>query len=190
MQKITVLLFSLIFFNSIYSQDVITKKNGDEINAKIIEVTQSEIKYKKFSNINGPTFIILKDELLMIKYEDGTKEVLNQVPSSVVTSINNTDLRQKGIDDANMNYKGKKSGAGWVAATTILTSPLIGLIPAAICSSNEPAESNLNIQDKDLKQKSEYKAAYVEQAHKIKKRKIWSNFGIGSGVWFLIILLL
>ena len=35
-----------------------------------------------------------------------------------------------------------------------------------------------------------YYPAYVEQAHKTKKRKVWTNFGIGSGVWLLLVLLL
>ena len=40
----------------------------------MIEVGTSEVKYKKLDNLNGPDFSILKSDLLMIKYENGTKE--------------------------------------------------------------------------------------------------------------------
>ena len=33
-----------------FGQDLITKKNGEDIKAKVTEVTLSEIKYKKFEN--------------------------------------------------------------------------------------------------------------------------------------------
>jgi HKD family nuclease len=48
----------------------------------------------------------------------------------------------------------------------------------------------LNIPDNELTKNSEYKKAYSEQAHKIKKKKVWTNFGIGSGAWVLLLLLL
>jgi hypothetical protein len=35
-----------------------------------------------------------------------------------------------------------------------------------------------------------YNKGYTEQAHKIKRRKIWSTYGISSGAWLLLILLL
>ncbi|HOO85189.1 MAG TPA: hypothetical protein PLS94_11520, partial [Prolixibacteraceae bacterium] len=100
------------------------------------------------------------------------------------------DLRMKGKRDAKMNYKGKKSGAGWTAATTILFTPLLGAIPAVACSSSEPSDQNLNYTDLELMQVYEYNQAYIEEAHKTKKRKVWTSFGISSGAWVLLILLL
>jgi len=46
-----------------FSQNVITKKTGDDILAKILEVTPSEIKYKNFDNTDKPTFTGLKSDL-------------------------------------------------------------------------------------------------------------------------------
>lgn len=39
------------------------KKTGDDILAKILEVTPSEIKYKNFDNTDSPTFTGLKSDL-------------------------------------------------------------------------------------------------------------------------------
>jgi hypothetical protein len=174
-----------------FSQDVITQKSGEDIQAKILEVNQTEIKYKKFDNQNGPTFTLLKSDVLMIRYENGTKDIFTQteeVKKNAKTS--NEDMRMKGKRDSQMNYTGRKSGAGWTAATTILFSPLIGVIPAAACASSEPSDQNLNYRDAELMKDYEYNRAYVEQAHKTKKKKVWTNYGVSSGAWLLLILLL
>lgn len=170
---------------SVYSQDVITKKSGEDIQSKVLEVTTSEVKYKKFDNQSGPTFTILKSEILMIRYENGSKDVFNETNSST-----NSDLCMQGQQDSKQNYTGKKSGAGWTCATTILFSPLIGVIPGAICASSEPSNENLKISKPELMKDFNYSRCYKEQAHKTKKGKVWRNFGIGSGVWVVLILLL
>lgn len=68
-------LVSIFTITIAFSQDIITKKSGEDIQAKVLEVTTTEIKYKKFDNQNGPTFIILKSDVLMIRYENGTKDI-------------------------------------------------------------------------------------------------------------------
>lgn len=188
-------IFTLLAFIAInitaFSQDVITQKTGEDIQAKILEVNQTEIKYKKFDNQTGPTFTVLKSDVLMIRYENGTKDIFNQTEEVKAESkTSNEDMRMKGKRDSEMNYKGKKSGAGWTAATTILFSPLIGVIPAAACASSEPSDQNLNYRDNELMKDYEYNKAYVEQAHKTKKKKVWTSFGVSSGAWLLLILLL
>jgi len=188
-------IFTLLAFIAInitaFSQDVITQNTGEDIQAKILEVNQTEIKYKKFDNQTGPTFNVLKSDVLMIRYENGTKDIFNQTKEVKAESkTSNEDMRMKGKRDSEMNYKGKKSGAGWTAATTILFSPLIGVIPAAACASSEPSDQNLNYRDNELMKDYEYNKAYVEQAHKTKKKKVWTSFGVSSGAWLLLILLL
>jgi hypothetical protein len=61
-----------------YSQDIITLKTNDEISVKLIEVTPSEIKYKKMDNLNGPTFTILKSDIVKVHYENGTEDIFNK----------------------------------------------------------------------------------------------------------------
>jgi len=74
------ILFTIFFFDitTLLAQDVIIKKNGDEIKAKIIEVGTTEIKYKKFENLQtSPIYSIYKSDVFMIKYADGSKDVFN-----------------------------------------------------------------------------------------------------------------
>ncbi len=75
MKKILTILLIIVLTIPAFSQDIITKTNGDEIKAKVQEISISEIKYKKFENIEGPTYTILKTDVFMIKYENGTKDV-------------------------------------------------------------------------------------------------------------------
>jgi hypothetical protein len=67
---------------TLFAQDVIIKENGDEIKAKVTEVGTDVIKYKKFGNEQGPTYVISKQELFMIKYQNGTKEVIEKTGST------------------------------------------------------------------------------------------------------------
>ena len=69
-------------------QDLITKVNGEDIYAKIIEVGQSEIKYKRFDNLEGPIFTVAKREVLMVRYENGTKDIFSTERSA--SSANST----------------------------------------------------------------------------------------------------
>ncbi|MBO7572352.1 MAG: hypothetical protein J6T48_09395 [Bacteroidales bacterium] len=70
-----VLMVCLLPFFAV-AQDVITLKSGDEIQAKVTEVGQSEIKYKRFDNPDGPVYSIGKGEVFMIKYENGSKDII------------------------------------------------------------------------------------------------------------------
>jgi len=56
--------------------DNIILKDGEEISAKVIEVTPDLIKYKKCNNLDGPLFSINKSEVMMIRYSDGTKDII------------------------------------------------------------------------------------------------------------------
>ena len=199
MKKITktILFIAMMFVytNLTYAQDMITKKTGEDISAKVLEVTSSEVKYKKTDNLEGPIFTILKSEVLIIRYKNGTKDVFSNpkdVNSQTVVAeqISENDMFSKGKSDAKAFYRGNNSGSGWTATATILTSPLLGVIPAAICSSTEPSDSNLMYPNPALMKSPEYYRSYLNEAHRIKKNKVWKAFGISAGVWLGLILIL
>lgn len=191
MKKITFLLFAILTSIFCFSQDVITKSDGEEVKAKVLEVTQAEIKYKKFDNPNGPTFTILKKEVFMIRYENGSKDVFNSEKESKTSNEDvNVEMFEKGKRDAQLQYKGKNSGAIWTGAAAAFTLPILGLIPALITSNAEPQVENLGVRDQKLFKNPDYKAGYVEAAHKKKKRRVWSGFGIGSAVFVATIFIL
>ena len=57
--------------------DNIIFKNGDELRAKVIEITQDVVKYKRCDNLDGPLISVNKNEILMIRYKNGAKEIFN-----------------------------------------------------------------------------------------------------------------
>lgn len=75
MKKILLSIISVLCSLSAIGQDVIVMQNGDEIECKLIEVGEENIKYKRLSNLNGPTFVEEKDDVFMIKYQNGEKDV-------------------------------------------------------------------------------------------------------------------
>jgi hypothetical protein len=100
MKKLIFTILIKIFFVCVISaQDIITDKNGEDIMAKVIEVTQTEIKYKKYDNKDGPLCTIPKSDVLIIKYENGTKDVFIQDKtkssdlSEKILSISPADIR-------------------------------------------------------------------------------------------------
>jgi hypothetical protein len=80
MKKLFLFLLLLLpkFF---FAQDVIVMRSGEEIQAKILEVNETEVKYKKFDYQDGPTFIVSKSKIFMIKYADGSKDVFSETPT-------------------------------------------------------------------------------------------------------------
>ena len=183
MKKIILIAICLSSSIITFSQDILTKKNGEDIKVKVTEVNQVDIKFKKSDNLTGPTYIISKGDVFMIRYEDGSKDIFNEIS-------NTSDMDSRGKEDAIMNYRGKNSGAGGTGFAVALTSPLIGLIPAIACSSTEPSDENLNYTNRELMRNADYNRGYREQAHKTKRRKIWTAFGIGSAAWLLLVILL
>ena len=176
-----------------FAQDIIFTSANEDIKVKVIEINQTDIKYKKFDNINGPTFSINKSDVLFIRYENGTKDVFNESKTSATQSSNSSNSKEvnyteSGINDSKHNYRGQNSGAGWTTVVTMLTSPVIGLIPAAICASNEPQDRNLNA-NQELMKNEKYSQAYKEEARRTKKRSVWTGYGVGSAGWLVLLLL-
>lgn len=61
-----------------YSQDIITTKKGEDIEAKVLEINTSEVKYKKANVKDSPTYTLLKSDILLIRYENGTKDIFSE----------------------------------------------------------------------------------------------------------------
>ena len=98
MKKILLSTILLLLGITSMAQDVITTKDGNDIQAKILEVTTTEVKYKRFSNPNGPTFTISKNDVLIVKYENGEKEVFKDTPKTNSYKPNTTEKVSEGLN--------------------------------------------------------------------------------------------
>lgn len=73
--SLLMLLFSSF---AVLAQDILIKKNGDELQCKVIELSTDKITYfLKPSNdsIGSDTLTLLKSEVFMIRYANGSKDV-------------------------------------------------------------------------------------------------------------------
>lgn len=201
-----------------FAQDVITKKNGEGVQAKVLEITPTEIKYKRFENPDGPIYTMAKADVLLVKYENNTEEIFTGTESFIqgtakpatnvqttatptasttvpvasvettpvvtynTTTLTAAELYNKGQQDAKVHYKGYKGAGTGTLVTTLLLSPLVGLVPAIATSSVKPQDQNLDYPNHELMKNADYSTGYKNQARKTKNRKVWTNWGIGFGV--------
>ena len=98
--QIILTMLSLAALN-VAAQDVVVKKDGSTILAKVLEVNRDNIKYKKFSNQNGPTYTINLSDVMSVNYENGEKEDFNN--SSITNDANQGNEAKEIIKDAAPN---------------------------------------------------------------------------------------
>ena len=71
MKKTLLMLLSLMAATMAFAQDVIIETSGTRTEARILTVNDAEIAYKRFSNLNGPTYTKRIEKIARIEYENG-----------------------------------------------------------------------------------------------------------------------
>ena len=100
MKRLLALLSVCCGVISTEAQDVIVKKDGSTILAKVQTVGDDVVEYKKHSNLNGPTYKINVDKLLSINYENGEKDTFESITSNSTNGGSNTVTFGKSSPDA------------------------------------------------------------------------------------------
>jgi hypothetical protein len=102
--KILQISFLICLSNNVsFSQDLINKTDGVEIKVKVVEIDDTNIKYKKFENQSGPVYSISKKDVDRIKYENGSIDnfsVDTEAPSATTTKAS-TGAAKFDINDEN-----------------------------------------------------------------------------------------
>ena len=69
------------------AQDIILKRNAEQIEAVVKEITDTDVKYRKFTHTEGVTYSIRRSEVFSITYENGTKDLFaDEKPQAVAAS--------------------------------------------------------------------------------------------------------
>lgn len=127
MKKIFLLMLFLCSM-SVWAQDVIVKKDGSTVVCRILEVTKTEVIYKKWSDLQGSNYIVNQKDLTAIHHENGTKTTFDAapaVPAETASSANAqpmTDaelLKMAGVQDGTLQHemmqKAKRlKKVGWI----------------------------------------------------------------------------
>ena len=76
MKKNIIILCLTFFCYATYGQDTIIFRDASEIKVKVVDADGSEIKYRKYENLNGPLYSVPRAEVFIIRYENGTKRII------------------------------------------------------------------------------------------------------------------
>lgn len=130
-------MFFLLCSASIFAQDVIVKNDGSTVVCRIVELTSSEIIYKKWSDLNGSNYVMNRTDASAINYEDGKKVTLSEATSLYLPNNQNNGVQQHN-DKALMNidyiasnpYKKVKRlrTIGWIGGGALAVGGLIFVI--------------------------------------------------------------
>lgn len=208
--KLLITLFLLCCsYASCLAQDVIVKRNGDEVQARVMEVSPLEVRYREFNKPEGAVYIIPRADIFMIKYQNGSKDVFNEplpaaaapqtepsgrpapqpmAPVPAAGSGSRSDAQamyMKGIDEARVYYKG--NGTLWgTAAATFLFLPA-GLVVGGVSAIIPPNVDNQLVSDRSLLYNQDFRSGYRKQAHRRKVGKAAAGFGIGFAALLVLL---
>lgn len=114
--------------------DEIILKNGDELKGKVVEITETVIKYRRCNNLTGPIYSIPKADVFLIKYPNGTRDVFVENEKSASNQDSSEEKSEALVDkkseqdkkDKVDREKRPKKGSGLGTASFIFA--LLGLI--------------------------------------------------------------
>ena len=143
MKQLLVFLF-LLCSTSMFAQDVIVKKDGSHIECRVVEVNDSGVVYKKWSNLNGNNFEIDRADVSSVNYGDGKKMTFSETNNLYKPGNQNDGMQQYNdnallaIDAASYRYDPAKQAKkhrfiGWVGGATLVAG---GIILFALYQSN------------------------------------------------------
>lgn len=120
--------------------DLIIMLDGAVIEAKVLEVNQTNVKYKKCNNINGPTYTTTLEKIERIQYKDGSQDIVDSGTKPNVRFVpKGSDLKYKTIGESKSNShqqinsgKNKKNIYNQTAIGSLVCGLISFFLPAAI----------------------------------------------------------
>ena len=167
------------------SIDVVYLKNGSIIRGSIIELVPN--RALKIKTRDNSIFVYEFEEVTdILKELDPKKQEEDRIKKQQEQATEYNYQIAKGQTDAKTYYRGYR-GAQLGTFFTSLTCGPLGLIPAIACSKSTP---KLHLHNKrythlEYMNNEYYASAYKQKAHRMKKVKVWTMFGVGIGINFI-----
>ncbi len=88
MKKLALFTLFVVIFSTTMAQDLIVLKDATEVQAKVTAITEKSVTYKRWSNLEGPTYTISKSNVFYIKYANGEKDVMQSIKPNNSLTLN------------------------------------------------------------------------------------------------------
>lgn len=107
MKKLFLIACAVMASMMLIAQDIIVTNDAKKIDAKILEVSKSEIRYKESDNLDGPTFILNAEEITSIIYANGDVSIFRYEPKNTssqedVRSVENIQSTLSSIEQISL----------------------------------------------------------------------------------------
>jgi hypothetical protein len=177
---------------SAQAQDTILRTDGDEVKARVLSITPTNVAYVPTTDPpSTDTLHLLATEVFLIRYANGMKEVITS-PAAPALGLGRTteEMNIQGREDARKYFKA--SGAFWgTFSATAVSFPVLGglggVAAGAAIAASPPKDQNLIVPDKALLNDPSYVRGYEKQAQRKKLGNAAAGFGVGlvggAAIW-------
>lgn len=93
MKNIIALIALFLVSISMQAQDTLNLKNGTKVLGVVTEISSTQIKFKKTAT--GPVYVMQKDEIASVSYQNGTSEVFGATTSIPTATTSNPSTAPK-----------------------------------------------------------------------------------------------
>lgn len=153
MKKFIIFLVAFVASLTAVAQDVIVKNDNSTILCRIVEVNNNEVVYLKWSDLDGPRYVMDRSLIANINYQDGRQDKLNPQTSNAYAPgnqqsgsalYNDKALLTMDLTRSNSGYvdyksKAKKLKTVGLSVGSVLIAGGIGLL---IAGANSPSDNN------------------------------------------------
>ena len=174
----------------LFANDTLITKDGLFVLGKVIEIEPSSVIYFSYNGRVNPPTVMMKSDFLLIKLHDGTKELGGQHSGFIYSNYGN--YLNLGISDAKKYYKvspGLLVGEVFFGLTSLYLAPIVA---ATILCYVPPQKLNnsANPNDALLNSTPAYKAGFLSEAKKKKRRAATTAYFSGLGTFVVGLFLL
>ncbi len=112
MKKLYLIAVTLLMgAGTVFAQDTIVLRNGDELRVKVKEVSDTELKYQMWNNQDGPMYTKKVTDIFMVKYKGGHREVYgNTQPQTTGTATAQQQMQGVAGDHVNTGFMEHEKG--------------------------------------------------------------------------------
>ena len=172
--------------------DIMLRTDGSEVPGRVLSITPLELRY--LPPTGGDTLRLAVADVFLVRYANGTREVLHPAPSSPAPStasdllpgLSESQRRNLGRQTATRAYT--DTGPFWGAlGASLYGGPLLGLVAPGVMASHTVSVAHLKAPRPELLADPAYGSAYRKEAQKRKRGRAWGGYALGATGWLVLI---